>query len=179
MPILALLLSAFLLVPSAEAAPKAAPKPAPKKATTKAKTPELIEGCQGEGCGCTHDNRTDKPLTLYKARSTRSKVLGKFTTGTSAKLLKVATLVLRPGKARVKAVLAEDSGLKAGEELTHLFAQGEGLWEARRNGKKISYQEGDAELEILQPAKYEVWVEVSVGAKHGFTDVFPFQGCLE
>lgn len=140
---------------------------------------KTIEGCQGEACGCTHETKTNKEFSLYSEMDLKSKLLGKFKSGTEAKAIKPVTKVLDPGKSTVKTVKGPEVDLKPGDEVTHVFDMGEGFSKAMRNGKWIEFSNEKVQLNPVKKPSYETWYEVQVGQNHGYSPAFPFMGCLE
>jgi hypothetical protein len=138
-----------------------------------------IEGCQGEACGCTHETKANKEFSLYSEMDLKSKLLGKFKSGTEAKALKPVTKVLDPGKATVKTVSDPKVDLKPGDEVTHIFDMGEGHSKVMHGGKWIEFSNEKVQLNSLKKPAYETWFEVQVGQNHGYSPAFPFMGCLE
>jgi hypothetical protein len=141
--------------------------------------PEILEGCQGEGCGCTRETTANKDFTVFSEMDLKSKKLGKFKSGAEAKALKSFTKVIKPGKASVIQVGDPSLGLKAGDEVSHIFYLGEGFTKVMKAGKWIEFDDSKAKLKILEKPSFETWLEIKVGKIHGYTTSFPFLGCLE
>lgn len=140
---------------------------------------DLIDGCQGEGCGCTDQKKSNKGFELYEKMDLKSKILGKFKAGTEATAGKATTKILNKGKSKVTEVKESALGLKKGDEVNTVFYLGEGFMKLKRGDKWIEYSEDDITLKEIEAFKYENWLEVTVGKLHGYTPTFPFMGCLE
>lgn len=146
--------------------------------TTNAKT-DLIEGCQGEGCGCTDEKKTNKDFNLYEKMDLKSKILENIKSGAVATRGKITTKVLSKGKSRVTEVNEPTLGLKKGDMVNTVFALGEGNELVRLGNKEISYELGQVILEEIEAPQYETWFEIKVGKLKGYSLVFPFKNCLE
>lgn len=146
--------------------------------TAHAKT-DLIEGCQGEGCGCTDEKKTNKEFDLYEKMDSKSKILEKVKSGTVAAPGKATTKVISKGKSKVTEVNEPTLGLKKGDMVNTVFDLGEGNELVRFGNKEISFEMGQITLEEIEAPKYETWFEVKVGKLKGYSLVFPFKGCLE
>jgi len=142
-------------------------------------TGTIIEGCEGEGCGCTHETKTNKDFTLYEKMDLKSKVLGKYKTGTDAKAGKSSTKILKTGKSKVVEVKDPSLGLKTGDTVHTVFNLGEGFFKAKQKEKWIEFDDGKVRLKELEAPQYESWLEMTVGKNHGYSPTFPFLGCLE
>ena len=59
-----------------------------------------------------------------------------------------------------------------------LFSHGEGVMQAQFNGKRVIFEDG-IELEPIVPTRNETWRQVSVGARHGYSRIFPSRTCRE
>jgi hypothetical protein len=149
---------------------------------------EMMDGCQGEGCGCTNDEYSREAFTLYEKRSLTSKKVGEFPAKTKASVGKIVSLLTKPGKYLVTKVMPFDPSapvtgsrlpLNVGDELTHLFYEGEGLTMARRRGDWIVFDSAEADLKTVAETEYEVWIEINVGNLSGYSPTFPFMNCLE
>ena len=156
-------------------APGAAQSPAP----TPGKGDDIIFGCEGEGCGCSGETKTNRKFALYEEMNAASERLGEWSAPVAAKPGDAFSLVKAPGRYRVKAVKKPVAGVKVGDTLERLFSEGEGFFFATLRGRKISFEGDDLELVTLEPTKLETWYQVSVGALHGYSRIFPFRGCLE
>lgn len=150
--------------------------------------PEIILGCQGEGCECFHEYReakTDKdiptvrPFTLHKDRSVTSQVLGKFQAGIKAKPLKQELVVDAKGEYVVEAVYGSALPLKKGDKIDTILNEGEGVLRGRHNGKWINFDYENPKLKIVKKTEISEWLSVRVNGLAGFTREQPFQMCLE
>lgn len=141
--------------------------------------PEVISGCQGEGCGCTREKKFDKEAILYEKMDAGSKVIGKFKAGTAASLVKVTTRVLKRGLSKVTAVNESFKTLKPGDEIHTVFSLGEGFYQAKIGDKLIEFEFDQVTLQEIEKPVYEVWAEIKVGKRKGYAQSFPFLGCLE
>jgi hypothetical protein len=135
--------------------------------------------CQGEGCGCTRENKANESFTLYAEMDSKSKVLGKFKAGTKANVNKAFTKVIKPGSAQVIRVDDPTIGLKIGDKVTHVFNAGEGLTEVMKNKEWIQFEAEKVKLKEIEESVYEFWTEIHVGKLTGYAPTFPFVGCLE
>lgn len=143
-------------------------------------TSDLIEGCQGDGCGCTREEKTSESFTLFEKMDPQSKVIGKFGKGTTAKAGKAFTKILSRGKATVYSSDDPESGLKVGDELTTIFYIGEGFSRAKRGDETVEFDDQKVKLKVIEKPKYETWYEIEAGKQRGYVqNRFPFLGCLE
>lgn len=140
---------------------------------------DLIEGCQGEGCGCTDAKKSNKDFVLYEKMDLKSKVLGKFKSGTEAQAGKATTRILKKGKSKVTEVTDSALGLKKGDEVNTVFDLGEGFMKVKHGEKWIEYSDDNVKLKEIEAPKYENWLEITVGKLHGYSSTFPFMGCFE
>jgi hypothetical protein len=143
----------------------------------------IVNGCEGEGCDCTHSKLTESPFKLYARMNKKSKVLGRFPHATEASDVEVFTAILQPERAKVLKVRdakkPEKIAVKAGDELTHIFDHGEGHYTALWKGQQIDYFNEQLNLEIIANGKHEKWTKMKVGKLTGYTPGFPFFGCME
>lgn len=140
---------------------------------------DITPGCQGEGCDCTRDKVTNKSLTLYQKMSTESKIIKKYKAKTKAELKGAFTKTIQKGSYKIVKVLDENVGLKEGQEFDTLFSEGEGFYNIKIKDKEFNFSYEQIEFQVQTPAKTETWYEIKVGKLKGYTNVFPFQGCLE
>lgn len=82
---------------------------------------EILESCEGEGCGCTRKETTNQKFVVYSEMDKSSKVLGKFGAATKASAGKLRTKVIQAGKAKIVEVKNPKIGLKVGDIVTHIF----------------------------------------------------------
>lgn len=139
----------------------------------------MIEGCEGEGCGCTKETKTSQDFVLHEKMDSNSKVLGKFKSGTEARAGKSYTKIIDAGSSKILEVSNSALDLKVGDTVTTVFNLGEGIFKAKSNEKWIEFEYDQVKLKQLSPAKYQSWLELKVGKLHGYTPNFPFFGCLE
>lgn len=142
-------------------------------------TLETIEGCQGEGCGCTRETKTNKEFSLYEKMDVTSKVLGKFKSGTKARAGKVVTQVIRNGKSKVTDAKDTKLGLKVGDEVDTVFYMGEGMHKVKHENKWVEFEDKKIKLKEIEAPKYDTWMEVQTGKLKGYVNTFPFMDCLE
>lgn len=140
---------------------------------------EILESCEGEGCGCTRQPVTNKKFVVYAKMDKKSQVLGRFEAATKAQAGKLRTKVVKAGKARVTEVNNPKTSLKVGDVVTHVFNAGEGITEVKLKDKWVQFSQEEAKLKIVEEPVFEPWLEITVGNTHGYTDGFPFEGCLE
>ncbi len=140
---------------------------------------EIIPGCEGEGCGCTKESKTNKKMILYEKMDTNSKVIKTYKAKTKAKLKSSFIKIIKKGKYKITKVTDSSLEVKIGQEFNELSSEGEGYFSATINGKNISFNYEQIEYETLEDAKKEYWHQISVGGKLGYTNIFPFLGCLE
>lgn len=140
---------------------------------------DLLEGCQGEGCGCTNEKKSNKDFVLYEKMDLKSKVLGQFKSGTEAVAGKATTKILEKGKSKIIEVKDPAIGLKKGDEVNTVFYLGEGFEKVKLGDKWVEFEDEKVKMKEIKAPKYETWLEVSVGKIKGFTSTFPFMGCLE
>ena len=139
----------------------------------------IFKGCEGEGCGCTNDKKTNRPFKLYEKMDIKSKQVGSFGKNTKAEVIGPFTILIQAGKAKVTEVTAQSAGLKVNDILSPIFYEGEGLMRGLLNGKWHVFDQSMVKLKILEEQKSQNWLELKVGDKHGYTDTFPFTNCLE
>ena len=140
---------------------------------------DAVLGCEGEGCGCTYENTSNKLFVLYKEPSKRSAVIGRYDSGTTAIVGVPISIVRDPGRYRVVNIKKLNLRIPKNAEFNRVFYLGEGEYYAIYNGQKIRYEDDALELKTLSPTKYETWFPITVGEKHGYASIFPFEGCLE
>ena len=139
----------------------------------------VLEGCEGEGCGCTNEVKTNKDFILYEKMDLSSKVLGKFKSGIEAKAGKASTKIVKKGKSKVIEVKDLTLGLKVSDEVNTIFYLGEGFYKVKLGEKWIEFEDEKVKLKQIEAPKYESWLEMDVGKFHGYSPTFPFMGCLE
>lgn len=139
----------------------------------------IIDGCEGEGCGCTYAKVTNKPFTLFDSIGKSKTPIATFSTAVPGKILASFSSVRSSGKYRVNSVRNQQSSLKRGQIITHLFYLGEGLYNARYRGRLVQFAHDDVKLAMVRKTKLVPWFMVAAGGKVGYTNVFPFDGCLE
>jgi hypothetical protein len=140
---------------------------------------KTFKGCEGEGCGCTHDQKTNKSFELFEKMDKHSKLIASFKANTVAEAIAPFTILTKPGKIKVTGVLDSSSGLKAGDELSPVFYEGEGIMRAKLGGKWVDFSEDSIKFKKIQESQSQNWLELKVGDKHGYTPSFPFTNCLE
>jgi hypothetical protein len=151
--------------------------------------PEIIVGCQGEGCNCLREyGAADKmdfdivsirSFTLYKSMSEKSKKLGEFKAGTKGTPSKRLILITDPGEYVVTKIHDRIEGLNVGDHVNTLIYLGEGTSKFRKNTNWISFSEEQITIKKIRPTKFREWMKVSIGTIHGYTTEYPFEGCLE
>lgn len=158
-----------------------------------AAAPEVIPGCQGEGCGCfrayqsatletrrpDHEIPTIRPFTLYKDRSDCSQHLGKFEAGTKARPLGQELVVDVKGEYIVELIQDKKLPLKKGDRIDTIINEGEGAARGRKNGKWVDFNFEDVQLKVVRETVISEWMSVRVNGIAGFTLEQPFEGCLE
>jgi hypothetical protein len=161
--------------------------------TVAAAAPEVIQGCQGEGCECfqayrsagatTGANRPEivaiRPFTLFKDRSLASPVLGKFAPGVKARPLRQEIVVDAAGRYIVEQTAGGATSLKKGDALDTIISEGEGFYRARRNGQWVDFEAQTVKLKVVKKTAISAWMSVSVNGLVGFTPDHPFEKCLE
>lgn len=158
---------------------------------------EVLDSCQGEGCGCyaaqreTPDSKlpiaTLRPFTLHQGLDTASPVLGRFPAGTKALPLGEKTVVMDRGEYLVRKVLRRDLNLRPKDTLHTLLSEGEGFMTARRQRdggsmEWVNFAYDEVELKTVRKTRTQAWVEMQVGKLRGFAPYAPyapFEGCLE
>lgn len=150
---------------------------------------EIIEGCEGEGCGAQQSNVAREDFILHKTMDRKSKIVGRFKAGAQADDIKSWTLVLDPGSAVITQIktsrengpLGADApqGLKAGMLLTHIFYDGEGFMHAKFKGQRFEFWDDQILFKQVRMPRYQVWYEIKVGEIKGYTLRFPFELHME
>ena len=140
---------------------------------------DAVLGCEGEGCGCTYEKTSNKLFVLYKEPSKRSAVIGRYDSGTTAIAGVPISIVRDPGRYHVLNTKNFNLRIPKNAEFNRVFYLGEGKYTAYFNGHKVKYDDSSLELRELSPTKYETWFPITVGEKHGYANIFPFEGCLE
>lgn len=161
--------------------------------TGAAAAPEVIPGCQGEGCGCfrgyqsatpgtrppDHEIATIRSFTLYKNRSAASQLLGKFKAGTKARPLGQELLVEVKGEYIVELIQDKNLPFKTGDRIDTIINEGEGTARGRINGKWVDFDFQSVQLKTVKETVISEWMSVRVNGIAGFTLEQPFEGCLE
>jgi hypothetical protein len=148
-------------------------------------TNEVLNECQGEGCGCFQGFReapikTVRPFTLYERMDTNSKITGRYKAGVMAKPLGKKSLVREKGRYMVEQIINKKSfSLKSGDLVDTFFQMGEGFNKVKTDGKWIEFIEDDIKLNEKVKTIIDGWLELSIGKLHGFTQESPFESCLE
>jgi hypothetical protein len=137
-----------------------------------------FKGCEGEGCGCTHDKKSNKAFKLFEKMDKKSKLIGFYKKNTNAETISPFTILIKAGKAKITEVLEPASGLKVNDVLSPIFYEGEGSMKGMLGSKWISFDQSFVKLKTLEKQKSENWLELKVGDKHGYTPSFPFTNCL-
>lgn len=155
--------------------------------TSKAPFPRMLQGCPGEGCGCTNAKSVREDAVLHEKMDTASKIVARLKRGDSAEAAESYTIVSKPGRVKVTRVHDPKLGISVGEELQLIMYVGEGytiIWKAGkplpgkdeqqgiRNGGEISWKE------LSEPERAE-WHKMRSKRASGFSETFPFEGCLE
>lgn len=154
--------------------------------------PEVLSGCQGEGCDCFRgyqhvsgkesrdfDIPVLRPFTLHKERSRTSQVLGKFEPGAKGRPLAQELLVEAKGLYIVKRVLDEKSPIKKSDRIDTVLSQGEGNARGRRAGKWVDFEFEKIVLDVAKKTIVTAWMSVTVNGITGYTPDQPFEKCLE
>lgn len=158
-----------------------------------AAVPEIISGCQGEGCDCfqeyrsaspeasprEHDIPAIRPFTLYEDRTGASRLLGKFEAGTKARPLKQELLVEVKGEYIVERVQGKNVQFKKGDKLDTIINEGEGFARGRKNGSWVEFDFESVTLKVVRKAMISAWMSVKINGVAGFTQDHPFEMCLE
>lgn len=158
-----------------------------------AAAPEVIPGCQGEGCGCfrgyqsatletrrpDHEIQTIRSFTLYKGRSDASQLLGKFAAGIKARPVGQDLVVDVEGEYVVDLVHDDTLPLKKGDRIDTIINEGEGFARGRKNGKWVDFSFEGLQLKVVSETVISEWMAVRVNGIAGFTREQPFEGCLE
>lgn len=158
-----------------------------------AAVPELIPGCQGEGCDCFHEYRSDtlgagpkdhdipaiRSFTVFKDRSRAAQLLGKFASGTRARPLRQDFIVEVTGEYIVDLVKDKKLPLRKGDRIDTLINEGEGFARGRLNGKWVNFDFENVKLKVVKETVTSEWMSVKVNGITGFTQDQPFQMCLE
>lgn len=146
--------------------------------TARAQVRDIILGCQGEGCGCTDDTRSNAAFALYKEMDDKARPLGRYPKGTKSNAGLVFSVVDAPGEYVVDEVKKASLPVQKGDRLHTVFYLGEGEWRAKLAGRTVEFSEGDIVTRAVAPSRYTVWIQISVGPVHGYAKTFPFKGCL-
>lgn len=155
--------------------------------------PEVMPGCEGEGCDCfqvyrsatprvdakQNDIPAIRPFTLYKDRSGGSQLLGRFEAGTQARPLKQELMVDVKGEYIVESVRDEKLPLKKGDRIDTIINDGEGFARGRVNGKWVEFDFENVQLKTVRHTVLSSWMLVRANGIEGFTREQPFQMCLE
>jgi hypothetical protein len=114
--------------------------------------PLVYHSCQGEGCGCA-----------------------------ASPVVQADTIVKKPGRAKITEVMkSQDIDLKVGDEIQLILNKGEGTWLVWRKQKELELNKSeDASWKTLEPPITESWFKLGNAGIEGYTQDFPFQGCLE
>ncbi len=158
-----------------------------------AAVPEVIPGCQGEGCDCFKQDRSATPgvgsrehdipairsFTLYKDRSGASQLLGKFQAGTKARPLRQDLVVEVKGEYVVEQVKDSKLPLKKGDKLDTIINEGEGTARGRKNDKWVDFDFENVKLKVVRKTVISAWMSVKANGITGFTREQPFEMCLE
>ena len=149
-------------------------------------SPRILNGCQGEGCDCTHEKQTNENFVLYEKMDVGSNKIGEFGSGTSANPLGSYIVVHNPGRHKVISVDSDllklkkvRLDLKPGDEITHLIYLGEGRYNARKSGFEIDFDSEDVVIEEMEMMWSDQWFHLEVGSKKGYSRIFPFLRCSE
>ena len=158
-----------------------------------AAVPEVISGCQGEGCDCFQEYRSDtsrtgpkdhdipaiRSFTLFKDRSRAAQLLGTFAAGTRARPLRQDLVVEVAGEYIVDLVKDRKLPLKKGDRIDTIIKDGEGFARGRLNGKWVDFDFMNVKLKVVKETVMSEWMSVKVNGITGFTQEQPFQLCLE
>lgn len=139
--------------------------------------PEILEGCEGDLCGCTKETKSDKDFALYEKPDLKSKKVGNFKAGTEASLIGAFSKVLDRGRYKVTAVKDPNLKLKVGDDLDTVFYLGDAYYKARTPAAWIRYTHSQLNIDLISGASYERWFQVSAGKASGFSPEFPFKQC--
>lgn len=158
-----------------------------------AAVPDVIAGCQGEGCDCfqayrsvsskagpkEHDIPAIRSFSLHKDRSGASQLLGKFAAGTKARPLKQELVIEDKGEYIVERVQDNKLPLKKGDRIDTMINEGEGSARGRKNGKWVHFDVESVKLTVVRRTVISGWMTVKVNGVEGFTQQQPFEMCLE
>jgi hypothetical protein len=140
----------------------------------------IYHSCQGEGCGCAASPVVQKETPLYAEMKTNSKVTGVLKKGQKARVLESYTIVKKPGRAKVTKVENSSLGLQKGDEIQLILYKGEGAWLVWHKEKELELDEtADASWRVIEQPRNESWYKLGTENLEGYTQNFPFQGCLE
>jgi len=141
--------------------------------------PLVYHSCQGEGCGCAKSPVVQHDTPLYADMTLSSKIVGVLKQGQKASVFESETIVRKPGRATVTNIGSGGSGLKVGDEIQLILYKGEGAWLVWNKGKELELNESEVSLKITERPKTESWFKLGNDHIQGYSQDFPFEGCLE
>lgn len=117
---------------------------------------------------------------LYAEMTLSSQKVGILKKGQEASVWESNTIVRKPGTAKVTKVESQDLGLRVGDRIELVLYKGEGTWLIRHKGKEIELMKSkEASWVTIERPRTETWYKLGTTNMQGYTQDFPFEGCLE
>ncbi|NBX02994.1 MAG: hypothetical protein EBR02_02795 [Alphaproteobacteria bacterium] len=142
---------------------------------------EIMAGCEGEGCGCAREKVTDEAAVLYEKMDKASSQVATLPAGTATQPPEAYMKIISRGSAVLTAIHNPDAKLpvKVGDKIDTIMNEGEGFTSARFNDASFSFYFSDIELNVTEEPQYEQWYKIDTGSVSGYSNIFPYEGCLE
>lgn len=143
--------------------------------SAQAQYPLIIDRCSGEPMESVQPDHVKKDTVLYAEPRQDSKPVGTLKKGQKAREAACVTVITKPGRGRVTAVLNPESPVKVGDDIEFLLDAGEGYWLIQHNGKRESIVLEDIKWKGSAGPESESWQKISADGLEGYTDEWPLE----